>query len=121
MLLLFIITSILYLILTYLVLSLYYKYRKDIEELEKRLLHLEKRIIDFEITIKNDYKGIYVPIDKDFKVLLPLCEKDKFNLKSLEYAYNLIKNGEEVEEMACGTKGRPRGRRTTSRGGGRKK
>ena len=43
MILLFIITSILYLIMIYSVLSLYYKYRKDYEELEKRLLELEKR------------------------------------------------------------------------------
>lgn len=45
MILLFIITSILYLILTYLVLSLYYRYRKDIEEVENRLLQIEKRLI----------------------------------------------------------------------------
>lgn len=76
-------------------------YLKDIIELEDRLLQLEKRIVEFENTIKNDYKGIYVPINEDFKVLLPLCEKDKFNLKSLEYAYNLIKNGEEDDNMAC--------------------
>ena len=121
MFLVFILCVVLYLLTVYFSIYKYYEMKKQNEELEKRLLQLEKRIIEFENTIKNDYKGIYVPINEDFKVLLPLCEKDKFNLKSLEYAYNLIKNGEEVEEMACGTKGRPRGRHTTSRGGGRKK
>lgn len=43
MILLFIITSILYLLMIGFVLYLYYTYRKDYEELEKRLLELEKR------------------------------------------------------------------------------
>lgn len=43
MILLFIITSILYLIMMFFVITLYYTYRKDIEELENRLLQLEKK------------------------------------------------------------------------------
>ena len=43
MILLFIITSILYLIMMFFVITLYYTYRKDIEEIENRLLQLEKR------------------------------------------------------------------------------
>lgn len=43
MILLFIITSILYLIMMFFVITLYYTYRKDYEELENRLLHLEKK------------------------------------------------------------------------------
>ena len=43
MILLFIITSILYLIMMFFVITLYYTYRKDIEELESGLLHLEKK------------------------------------------------------------------------------
>ena len=44
MILLFIITSILYLIMMFFVITLYYTYRKDIEELEKRMLEIEKRL-----------------------------------------------------------------------------
>ena len=44
MILLFIITSILYLIMMFFVITLYCTYRNDIEELEKRLLQLEKLI-----------------------------------------------------------------------------
>ena len=43
MILLFIITSILYLIMMFFVITLYYTYRKDYEELENRVLHLEKK------------------------------------------------------------------------------
>ena len=43
MILLFIITSILYLIMMFFVITLYYTYRKDIEELENRVLQLEKK------------------------------------------------------------------------------
>lgn len=57
MILLFIITSILYLIMIYAVLSLYYKYRKDIEELENRCLQLEKR--DNEKASRRDLDGVY--------------------------------------------------------------
>ena len=105
MILVIIICGILYLFMIYGVISLYYTHRKDIEEIENRLLEYEKRIEEF----KKDYKGIYIPIDEDFKILLPLCEKDKFNLESIKYAYNLIKD-KEVDNMAC-KKGR----------GGRKK
>lgn len=91
MLLMLIIVSILYLIMIYAVLSLYYKYRKDIEEIENRCLQLEKRLID---NSKNLQRQIIEIQDLYVK---------------------------EVDNMACGTKGRPRGRRTTSRGGGRGK
>ena len=103
MILLFIITSILYLILTYLVLSLYYKYRKDIEELENRCLQLEKRLPS---KIYNDIKD-----DKELQELV------KQHKELLDKCF--IFNG--GDNMGCGTKGRPRGRRTTSRGGGRGK
>ena len=44
MILLFIITSVLYLIMMFFVITLYYTYRKDIEELENRILQIEKRL-----------------------------------------------------------------------------
>lgn len=44
MLILFIITSVLYLLMVGFVITLYYTYRKDYEELENRLLQFEKKI-----------------------------------------------------------------------------
>lgn len=84
MILLFIITSILYLLMVYSVLSLYYKYRKDYEELEKRNLQFEKRIEEF----KKDYKGIYIPINEEMSILIPLIEKDKFDMEKVDYYFS---------------------------------
>ena len=95
MLLLFIITSILYLILTYLVLSLYYRYRKDIEEIENRLLQFEKRVVKGDKDCEIGYIYHDEQINEIFTIL-------KSELK--------IKNIKEVSDMAC-RKGR----------GGRKK
>lgn len=57
MLILFIITSVLYLLMVGFVLYLYYTYHKDYEELENRLLQLEKRIN--EVEQNNDMLGEY--------------------------------------------------------------
>jgi cbb3-type cytochrome oxidase subunit 3 len=87
-------------------------YTKDIFELENRLLQLEKRIEDF----KKDYKGIYIPINDEMSLLIPLCEKDNFDIEKINYYFSnygkpsmKIKD-KEVDDMAC-KKGR----------GGRKK
>ena len=98
-----IIASILYLIMIYAVLYLYYSYSKDIEEIENRCLQLEKRLPS---KIYNDIKD-----DKELQELV------KQHKELLDKCF--IFNG--GDNMACGTKGRPRGRRTTSRGGGRGK
>lgn len=106
-----------------LVISLLVKsYNDDIKELEDRVLQLEKRQVDFEREIKNDYQGIFIPIDDEVKLLIPLIDKNEYDIDKLKIAYQKIKLGkEEGEDMPCGTKGRPKGRHTTSRGGGRKK
>ena len=107
-----IICGILYLFMIYGVISLYYTYRKDIEEIEKRLLEYEKRIEEF----KKDYKGIYIPINDEMSLLIPLCEKDKFDMEKVNYYFSkygkpdLKVKDKEGDNMAC-KKGR----------GGRKK
>ena len=139
MILLFIITSILYLLLTYLVLSLYYRYRKDIEEIENRCLQLEKRVnekvsLDYVSTMYNKVMNILVEYENEIKELkarkifkqLKQSEIEEYKKQQAElekgvFVWYDLENDKEVETMACGTKGRPRGRRTTSRGGGRKK
>lgn len=116
MIILFIITSVLYLLMVGFVITLYYTYRKDYEELEKRNLEFEKRIEEF----KKDYKGIYIPINEEMSILIPLIEKDKFDMKKVDYYFSkygypslkVKKNNtnKEGDTMAC-KKGR----------GGRKK
>lgn len=74
MLLLFIITSILYLIMIYAVLSLYYRYRKDIEEIENRCLQLEKLInsktsTEYLDKIYDNLNGKIVLLDIDLQRL----------------------------------------------------
>ena len=112
MILVIIICGILYLFMIYGVISLYYTHRKDIEEIENRLLEYEKRIEEF----KKDYKGIYIPINDEMSLLIPLCEKDNFDMEKINYYFSnygtpsmKIKD-KEVDNMAC-KKGR----------GGRKK
>ena len=95
MLLMFILTSILYLIMIYSVLSLYYKYRKDYEEIENRLLQLEKSVTKINKDIKIGYEYQENQIEEIFLIL-----KNEINLPS--------KDGDNC--MAC-KKGR----------GGRKK
>lgn len=96
MLILFIITSILYLLLTYFVISLYYTYRKDYEELENRLLQLEKRIEEIKHYTYQEYKTMRNTLENEFCFYDQQIEK-------------IIKD-KEVDNMAC-KKGR----------GGRKK
>lgn len=79
-------------------------YQKDIIELENRILQLEKRIEDF----KKDYKGIYIPINDEMSLLIPLCEKDKFDMEKVNYYFSnygkpsmKIKEKEGEKEMAC--------------------
>ena len=72
-------------------------YTKDIFELENRILQLEKRI---NIT------------DKELK-----GQVERFN-DSIENIYTIIK--EEVDNMACGRRGRPRGSHNTTHGGRKK-
>lgn len=116
MILVIIICGILYLFMIYGVIYLYYTYHKDYEELEKRNLQFEKRIEEF----KKDYKGIYIPINEEMSILIPLIEKDKFDMKKVDYYFSkygypnlkVKKNNtsKEGDNMAC-KKGR----------GGRKK
>ena len=121
MLLMFIITSILYVIMIYAVLSLYYKYRKDIEEIENRIQQFEKRVCFIDIDKLTQF------IKSEIKV--EIMKQSFYDEKQLPkedeivavYTRDKLTNSKEVFDMACGTKGRPRGRRTTSRGGGRGK
>ncbi len=85
--------SLIYVILLIMILKAYYR---DNGELENRILQLEKRIEDFKKEIKKDYKGIYIPIDNDFSILLPLCEKEKYDIKKIKDIYK-----KEGECMAC--------------------
>lgn len=107
-----IICGILYLFMIYGVILLYYTYNKDYNDLEYRILHLEKSIEDF----KKDYKGIYIPINDEMSLLIPLCEKDKFDMEKVNYYFSkygksdLKIKDKEGDTMAC-KKGR----------GGRKK
>lgn len=55
MILLYIITSILYLIMMFFVISLYYKYCKDYEDLLDRILGFEKKEIKDIYEIKKDF------------------------------------------------------------------
>ena len=112
MIIILIVCGILYLFMIYGVVSLYYTYRKDIEEIEKRLLEYEKRIEEF----KKDYKGIYIPINDEMSLLIPLCEKDNFDMEKIDYYFSnygkpsMNIKDKEGDNMAC-KKGR----------GGRKK
>ena len=98
-----IICGILYLFMIYGVIYLYYTYRKDIEEIENRLLQFEKRIEDF----KKDYKGIYIPINDEMSLLIPLCEKDNFDMEKINYYFSnygkssMKINDKEGDTMAC--------------------
>ena len=84
MILLFIITSILYLIMMFFVITLYYTYRKDIEEIENRNQVLEKRISVFE----KFYEGLYSNKDTIVEIIIgdihfiksELLEKEKENM-----------------------------------------
>ena len=84
MILLFIITSILYLIMMFFVITLYYTYRKDIEELENRMLQFEKRVPS------KLYKDI-----KDDKELQELIKQRK---ELMDKAF-IFKDGDKT--MAC--------------------
>lgn len=55
MILLYIITSILYLIMMFFVILLYYKYYEDYKELSDRILGLEKRHVNDIYLIKKDF------------------------------------------------------------------
>lgn len=55
MILLFIITSILYLIMMFFVITLYYTYRKDIEDLLDRIAGFEKKEVKDIYEIKKDF------------------------------------------------------------------
>lgn len=55
MIILFIITSVLYLIMMFFVISLYYIYHKDYEELSDRILGLEKRHVKDIYEIKKGF------------------------------------------------------------------
>ena len=80
-------------------------YYKDIVELENRLLQLEKRISECE-KIKKSWETLF----------------DNANdLKGICIGFNYFERKEGESDMACGRKGRPVGRRTTSRGGGKRK
>lgn len=120
-----IVFSLIYVIFLTIILKAYYR---DNTELEKRILELEKRIEDFKRTVKEDYKGIYIPINDEMSILIPLCEKDNFDMDKVNYYFSnygkpsmKIENNTQKEcedNMACGRKGRPRGSRNT---GGRRK
>lgn len=91
MILLFIITSILYLIMIYGVLSLYYTYRKDIEELEKRFKVVEKRLVDCEV-VKQEYKNVTELLFENLEVL---------NIDTYEKLKEYDKSKEGDKTMAC--------------------
>ena len=55
MIILFIITSILYLLMMFFVISLYYKYRKDYEDLLDRIVGFEKKEVKDVYEIKKDF------------------------------------------------------------------
>ena len=91
MILLFIITSILYLIMMFFVITLYYTYRKDIEELEKRFKVVEKRLADCEV-VKQSYKNVTELLFENLEVLnIDTYEKLK--------EYSMSKEGDNT--MAC--------------------
>ena len=64
MILLFIITSVLYLLMVGFVLYLYYTYRKDYEDLDKRVLELEKRDNMNSKYISNCFMELYDMINE---------------------------------------------------------
>ena len=81
MILLFIITSILYLIIMFFVITLYYTYRKDIEELEYRMLQNEKLSKNY---CDKYWDGLYDNITDEINCLAievqRLKEKEKDNM-----------------------------------------
>ena len=91
MILLYIITSILYLIMMFFVITLYYTYRKDIEELEKRFKVVEKRLADCEV-VKQQYINVIDLLFENLEVLnIDTYEKLK--------EYSMSKEGDNT--MAC--------------------
>ena len=120
-----IIFSLIYVILLTIILVAYYR---DNTEIDRRILELEKRIEEFKREVKEDYKGIYIPINDDMSLLIPLCEKDKFDMDRVNYYFSNYGNPnleiekitpeKEDDRMACGRKGRPRGSKNI---GGRRK
>ena len=80
-------------------------YTKDIKELEDRILVLEKRICKCEKD-KSYLNWIFDPVEHGF------------NITGESFTNPKKKEG---EEMPCGRRGRPVGRRTTSRGKGKRK
>lgn len=98
MILLFIITSILYLIMIYAVLSLYYKYRKDIEEIENRCLQLEKRVNDNKNLILDDNLQLLDKINYLAKEIKELKTRkwNFYNANKLPKEVNVIFNKKEV-------------------------
>lgn len=74
MILLYIITSILYLIMTYSVLLLYYKYRKDYEDLLDRIVGFEKKEVKDIYEIKKDFAEYKQNRDE---VEIMACKKGK--------------------------------------------
>lgn len=93
-----VIISIIYLIMLALILQAYYKNQSDLED---RLLNLEKRIEEF----KKDYKGIYIPINDDLSILIPLCEKDNFDMEKINY-YLGMKESDNIMTSKKGKGGR---------------
>lgn len=81
-------------------------YYKDIAELEYRILELEKRISELQKEFKHE--------DEMFT---NYCETVNWLEINQRYAFEKLKlNESEVENMPCG-----KGKRKTSKGGGRKK
>lgn len=85
--------SLIYVILLVMVLKAYYR---DNADLYDRILVLEKRLEDFKNVVKKDYKGIYIPIDEECSILLPLCEKENYDIKKIKNTFK-----KEGECMAC--------------------
>ena len=82
MILLFIITSVLYLLMVGFVITLYYTYRKDYEELEKRLIEIEKRDTMNTKYITNCFMELYDMInEKQDKKNIPSKEGDNMACK----------------------------------------
>lgn len=103
MILLFIITSILYLIMMFFVITLYYTYRKDIEEIENRLLQYEKRFNEY-IT-KEEF---LIEHDRVFKIIKLQADRidnienfEIFNFKSVSDKDIEMLKKEGDNTMAC--------------------
>lgn len=100
------IISLIYIILLTLILIAYYR---DTSDMELRILELEKRLNELQKDFEDE--------DETFTNYCEMVNGLAFNQ---EYAFkklNLVEN-EEVNDMPCG---RPKGRKSTSKGGGRRK